>query len=267
MEQIIKMWVIVGVLASSMSIARGSEETDSVSERFTKAKLEFEYKNFAQAVKILRLLLYPTVQFTQEEDIVEGRAMLGLAYFYLGKRDRAREEFTALLYLRPQYDMDPFLVPPPAVEFFNAIRHNLLMQEKLRRVEGKNAEHDQKKNKQVQSVFRHIYTERTIERHSRFVACMPFGVGQFQNSHSTKGTTLAISAGATLGVNVFTFLFVWTLRDKDGYYAQDKLDLARGLQIAQYVSLGAFVALWVYGVIDANYYFQPVIEIKEKSLD
>ena len=91
---------------------------DSVSERFAAAQAEFGYKNFENAAKLLHPLLHPHVQLTAEDDIVKARQMLGLAYFYLGDPNRSREEFIALLYLRPDSRLDPFLIPPPAVQFF-----------------------------------------------------------------------------------------------------------------------------------------------------
>jgi len=80
---------------------------DSVSERLDRGASEFAYKNFENAAGIIEKLLYPTLQLTAEEDIVKAREMLGLCYFYLGQEDKARKEFTALLYLRPGHRLDP----------------------------------------------------------------------------------------------------------------------------------------------------------------
>jgi len=61
--------------------------------------------------------------------------MLGLAYFYTGRKEEAREEFIALLYMRPKYRLDTFLVPPPAVRFFDEIWKNPQMKDRLEQIE------------------------------------------------------------------------------------------------------------------------------------
>ncbi len=49
------------------------------------------------------------------------------------------------------------------------------------------------------------------------------------------------------------------LANDNGKYSESDADLARALRVTQYVSLGVFAATWIYGAIDANIYFEPVI--------
>jgi len=204
---------------------------DSISERLNRGASEFAYKNFANAAGILEKLLYPTLQLTAEEDIVTAREMLGLCYFYMGREQEARKEFTALLYLRPGHRLDPFLIPPPAVTFFDRIRNEP-----------------------------RIFFERDRLRRSRLIAFLPFGLGQFQNGDSLKGILLATGGGLSLTANIVCYSLLVALANDNGNYAREDLDLARGLRIGQYVSLGIFAAGWIYGAIDANIYFKPLTD-------
>jgi tetratricopeptide (TPR) repeat protein len=234
---------------------------DSVSERLDRGASEFAYKNFENAAGIIEKLLYPTLQLTAEEDIVKAREMLGLCYFYLGQEDKARKEFTALLYLRPGHRLDPFLIPPPAVAFFDRIRNDPRMKARLEKIEKERLAAIEKKNKKPpRTLVRRIYLERDRVRHNRLIAFLPFGLGQFQNGDSVKGILLATGGGLSLAANIVCYSLLVALANENGNYASEDLDLARGLRIGQYVSLGIFAASWIYGAIDANIYFQPLTE-------
>jgi len=240
---------------------------DSVPERFDRGRAEFEHKNFGNAIGILKELLYPAVLLTSEDDIVTAREMLGLSYFYVGEKDKAREEFTLLLYLRPRHRLDPFLVPPPAVAFFDRIWNDPAMKEKLEKIEKERKEKERleaakKKEKPPKTYVRRIYMQSREEHHSRFLTFLPFGVGQFQNKHNVKGILLASSGGLALITNITCYALRYSLRKQDpitGQYGYEDTELAEALEITQFVSLGVFLATWVYGVIDASIYFEPVV--------
>jgi hypothetical protein len=246
---------------------------ETVFERFDRGKAEFDHKNFGNAIEILKELLYPAVQLTKEADIVRAREILGLSYFYVGEEAKAREEFTQLLYLRPRHRLDPFLVPPPAVAFFDRIWNDPVMKEKLEKIEKERqdkerlrAEKEKAKEKPPKTVVRRIYMQSREEHHSRLLTLLPFGVGQFQNGHTTKGILLASGGGLALVANVTCFGLLSGLRKKTQdergrtkYYYEDE-ELADALTITTYVSFGVFMATWLYGVIDASIYFEPVVK-------
>jgi hypothetical protein len=238
---------------------------DTVFERFDRGKAEFEHKNFGNAIEILKELLYPTVQLTKEIDIVKAREMLGLSYFYTIEEVRAKEEFTQLLYLRPRYRLDPFLVPPPAVAFFDQIWNDPTMKEKLEKIENERKDKERleaKKEKPPKTIVRRIYMQSREEHHSRLLTFLPLGVGQFQNGHTTKGILLASGGGLSLAANVTCLGLLYGLRKRDvnGNRYYEDVPLAEALEIVTYVSFGVFLATWAYGVIDAGIYFEPVVK-------
>ncbi len=237
----------------------GTAFADSVTERFSSARLQFEYKNFSKAIELLDSLLYPQVQLTSEQNIVKAREMLGLAYFYTGRKDKAREEFKALLYLRPKHRLDSFLVPPPAVRFFDEIWKDPKMKDRLDQIERERiaAQRAAEKKQKHPSVVRRIYLERTITQKSYVMVFLPFGMGQFQNGDTALGITLASTQGLALLANMLSWSLRWGLEEKGGGYTDPSI--AEGLRMTQYASLGVFVGLYIYGVIDAWVDFQPQV--------
>jgi tetratricopeptide (TPR) repeat protein len=247
---------LAAALAAAL-LAPAALRAESVPDRFAAAQLQFDYKNFEQAIGLLRDLLYPEVLLASEGDIADAREMLGLAYFYTGDEPRAREEFTALLYLRPKHRLDPFLVPPPAVQFFDSIWQEPAMQERLEQIERERQAAEDAANKKAgqPTVVRRIYLERTVTEKHFWIVFMPFGLGQFQNSDTTLGIVMASTQGLALLANAITWTLRWGLQEEGGGYTDPSI--AQGLQIAQYSSLAVFGGLYLWGVVDAWLGFEP----------
>jgi len=221
----------------------------AASEKFERARLEFSYKNFENAARLLEELLRPQVQLAGEEEIVAAREMLGLCYFYLDRRDDARREFVALLRFRPWHRLDPFLIPPPAVAFFEGVRSEPELAEELKKLMV-----DKKPPAEKVRVLR---LERDVYMHPRWVMFLPFGAGQFENQQKLKGALFAAGQGLGLIGNIVCYSLLISLANENGRYQAEDMTLARGLQVGQYVSLGLFVLLWAAGALDANLNYSP----------
>jgi hypothetical protein len=238
---------------------------DSATVHFSAGKLEFDHKRFNETIQHLQSVLYPTVLLTEEDTIVQAREMLGLSYFYVGLPEKAQEEFKLLLYLRPRHRLNPFLIPPPAVIFFDQLWNDPAMKEKLEKIEKERQEKarlESEKNQQLSqpqpTLVRRVYLKQVETHRSRLVTFLPFGLGQFQNGHTLKGVLLASGSGVALATNILSYSFLSALALSDGKYSKGDVPLAERLKITQYVSLGFFAATWIYGIIDANIYFESV---------
>src|SRR6476646_7301757 len=60
-----------------------------------------------------------------EDQTLELHRIAGLSAFNLGKPEDAERHFGAVLRLDPDYAMDPFTVPPPAIALFEKIRKDM----------------------------------------------------------------------------------------------------------------------------------------------
>ncbi len=229
-----------------------------------RGKLEFYHKNFENAINLLHGLFYPEKRLNRESEIVEALELLALSYFYTGQENQAKTYFTKLLYVRPDHQLDPFIVPPPAVLFFNQIQARPEIQNRrLQKSEEEAVRRLPKKEKQpepAKTLVNDIYYERTIEHHSRIWMFLPFGLGQFKNGHTTKGAILASTQASALATNIFCYLLLTSMKNENGNFASTDVSLVKGLRTTGYISLGIFISLWIYGMVDANMYFQPMTE-------
>ena len=81
-----------------------------------RARDRFEFGAWADAAGTIRAWTAENPNATGP-DAIEAYRMLGIAEYQLGDQDQARAAFVSLLSLEPDDGLDPFLVPPPIVEF------------------------------------------------------------------------------------------------------------------------------------------------------
>lgn len=89
------------------------------------AKETYDFGDYAKAIKLLEPLLYPSSQFSEEEDEALAHKLLGASYFLTGDRDGARREFEAFLQLRPDESLDLFKFPPEMRALFDGVRREI----------------------------------------------------------------------------------------------------------------------------------------------
>lgn len=247
---------LLGLAAWPVFTARAESPT----KLLARARAEFDYQNFENAATLLEQLLVPQVRLTTEKDIVAAREMLGLCYFYLGKQQQARQQFIELLYLRPDHRLDPFMIPPAAVTFFDSITNEPAIRAKLEQIKkSRRANTKPTPPRQPPVRVQTLVRQRELVRRNRLVAFLPFGLGQFQNGDTLKGVLLASGGGLALVANITCYSLLVALANENGRYAPGDMQLARGLRIGQYVGLGLFAASWIYGAIDANLKFQSTV--------
>ena len=115
----------------------------------------------------------------------------------------AREAFIHLLSIDPDQTLDPFLVPPPIVEFFDQVRADAEpelapLRERKRQL--------QEQERLAEEARRRLLAEEhvrsgppskvvVVEEHIYMLNFLPFGVGQFQNGDTTKGIIIAVVPG------------------------------------------------------------------------
>jgi len=86
-----------------------------------RAKDRYEFGAWADAAGAVRQVFaqYPDLP---EAQAVEAWRILGLAEYQLGDQSAARDAFIQLLSVNPDYALDPFLVPPNIVDFFDRVK-------------------------------------------------------------------------------------------------------------------------------------------------
>jgi hypothetical protein len=275
-----------GVLVlCALSRPVNADSTTDPSGLLSSGRLAYERGDYEQAVKILRPLLYPSIELSTEESVLEAHRLLALSYLLLNKEPEAEQEATALFSLQPSFQLDPVVDPPMAVHFFESIRQR--QQERLLELERRQKEEversrkeEERRQKEAHARAERVYIERTVERHSRLLGLVPFGVGQVQNGQRGKAIFFAVSELLTGLVSVSAYLAIdqrypaaavagdpSAPRDsRTRFFPASDKSTAQALVGLQLGSGIAFWGLLAWGIIDAEVLFKKEVEVKKREL-
>jgi tetratricopeptide (TPR) repeat protein len=244
-----------------------------------RAKDRFEFGAYGDAAGTLRQLLAGDPDLTEAE-FVDAYRVLGISEYHLGDLALARSAFVNLLSHDPDFSLDPFLVPPAIVEFFDRVKKEheealVPLRERKRALEAEQRLADEAKRKLfAEELARNGPPARVVrvERHHYFFNWLPLGAGQFQNGEKGKGTAIAAGQLFLGAVNIGAFIMHNQIaQDRKGCvsgqpgcsrppYSDSDRKLLKQIDTVKYVSAGLFWALYAYGVWDAHAHYVPVVE-------
>lgn len=245
-------------------------------EEFESARSAYESQDYALAVKRFAALGGgDSPALTNRSLLLESKKYLGASYLFLGKLQLAEAEFERLLRMDPQYILDPLAFPGEVQRLFAGVKSRLDAERRTAEVEQKREqERLQKLESDKQGAERRRWgqltemaeTERVQEVHSRWVALMPFGIGQLQNGNGDLAAVLAVSEGSLLVVSFVSWIVHENLRGQQpGLNERDEFSLTeRVSRYTNQVSLGLFGAVALTGIIDAQLRFQENVWSERK---
>ena len=206
------------------------------------AEADFRELQYRRAEQTLRGLLYPQSRLETPDERLRAREVLGACLWYLGEKDKSREEFQWLLLKQPGHTLDKFVYPKPLLGFFEAVRDVLVEQGLIVRVTESPG--DEPKPPTILRI-----TQRETSRASAF---MPFGVAQFEQDRDGWGTFFATSQTAVALANIGSYVAYVSI------YQGDDKDLTQALFISTITTGAVWIALTAWGIIDANVTYEPV---------
>jgi tetratricopeptide (TPR) repeat protein len=175
---------------------------------FESARRNYEKQNYAKAAKGLESLVGGVVPRAQNPVVrLESRKYLGATYLFLGKKDAAREQFRLLLGEDPDYDIDPVAFPEAVVQTFQEVqkeaaaeraRKTALEEARQKRERADELEGLISQQQRIQILEELAATETVEKVNSRWIAALPFGIGQFQNEDRPLGIMFAVTESAFL---------------------------------------------------------------------
>jgi hypothetical protein len=249
----------------------------SPESRLSDGRIAYERGDYAAAVQTLVPLLYPSIELSTEDAVIEAHRLLALSYILQKKETQAEEEATSILALRPSFQLDPIVDPPTAVAFFETVRRRQsdrlreARERERRQAEARaRAEDEQRRTLEEQRRRAAEAPYRSGLPRNRLVATIPFGVGQWQNGQPRKAA-LFLSSELVFG---FASLGGWLALEQKypvdpmtskRYYPGDERTTAQALVGLQ---LGAGVAFWatlIWGVIDAHVLFKRQLTPKRRD--
>lgn len=276
-------------LALSCLLLAGAAAAQVVPEREVEiARALYDAGKYAEALQRATDAL-GLANFSEVER-VKLQEVAALSAFNLGDTKAAQASFLNLLKLNPDYILDPFAVPPPAIKLFDQVRKehadalNMVRQQLALRLEQQKreqaererlAKEQEERRRRAQEAATEM-TVRSIEKRSILVNFIPFGAGQFQQGRVGWGVAFAVSEGVMAVLNLVSFfaiesLFdderrVWTDRvteDGTGVYVEvlrrvpasrrTERDVWTGLKYGTGI---AFYALWAAGIAEALVHHQ-----------
>ena len=277
--------LVLGALMLQAPPPEEEREGPSAVEAMNKARVTFEYGDYAGAARLLNTLV-EVGRFESPALRAEAYRLLGLADTYLNRQGEAYSAFLEYLYLEPDAELDAFYVPPAAVAFFERVKKEaepkLAPIRAQRRAElaarRKAAAEEAERRHQVEleEERKRLLTlqpsiERRIIQREFWVSLLPFGVGQIQNGDRTLGITLATSQVIAGAASAGSALLIEQLRDDStGKFgnrgAGSPYALATRLNIVKWVGAGIFYALWAGGAVHAALRYQPEQQLPDRLL-
>jgi len=228
---VMRRWCVIACAVGGLSVAApvlpahaapspSSPTSSSVDQQLAAASRNFAEGDYATVELLVRgLLERPDLPRPER---AESLRLYGLALFFLSRQGEAEGALLAYLKLEPDAHLDPALLPPEAIAFFEAVRARHAGE--IRRQRGK---------------------KRRLA-----VALIPI-VGQFHNDQPTKGWLVAISSAALLAANLTTFAVLKSNchPDRTCSFGADR---GRTLRTVNILSGMALVGVLVYGVVDGG---------------
>lgn len=238
-----------------------------------KARAAYLARNYAEAEERLRALVDPKTGLKDVSLLSQARMYLAAVLLAQNKRELGAEVFEKLILEDAAFEPDPLSFPGDVINTFFDVRVQL--QERIRqaaqnsaRLEAEKrarAEQERRRQEAWLAKVKQLATEEKITVHnSRVVALLPFGAGQFQNREPVLGWMFLVSESAlVLGTMITVPLFIYADGRKNGQgadlerKAQIYKDRADTIQTVNLSLVGAFAAVAITGVVQANLAYVP----------
>jgi tetratricopeptide (TPR) repeat protein len=263
-----RRWTALAAALLAPAIAHGEPEL------LRQARNNFEFGKYEQAARLVEELLEKK-QLSDGGELVEAFRIHGLSHFYLGRRSEARRSFVKALSANPDLELDPLLVPPSAIEEFEAVKREnetTLAELRLRRraaAEEKRLENEARRKllegdelrRREPIEVRSMQIIERVEKHNLLSTLLPFGVAQFEQGRNTSGALFATIQGVTLFASVLSYAQVQDRIESTGKVKKENLAIAQRWRAANWVSFGLAALTYVGGVTEAAFHFR-----EERSL-
>ena len=248
-------WSLVALLMLLAWLWPRGDATAAPSDELTAARQQFRAGNFSAALPQLNLLLYPVPRLATPEALVEAHTLLGACAVETRETAMATREFTQALTLDENLTLDPLLFSAATIAHFLATKANLRERALAERQARELALERERLRRYRESLV--FYEVRPY-----YVNFIPFGAGQFQNNHTTKGMFFATSQALTGGGSLAIWLY---LVSNYGYNGRVPPEDAAAVRRWQQIQIGAgatCLGLMAWGVVDALVYYQPRAHVR-----
>lgn len=259
--------LLVGAVLGVVRPAAASDLDD-----FQVCRAVYETREWPRAVACFEGLVGgESPRLTSSSLTLESRKYLAAAYYFVGRREAAADQFERLLRDDPSYELDASSFPVEVVELFGHVREEI--RDEIRLAEEREAEAARRAYElaRIRALVALFEEEAEVEiENSRWVAAIPFGVGQFERGEDGLGAffliseaIFAVTAGVTLGVHEFVLGSSRTGGVAPARVAEAN-QILLGMEITNWISFGAFVLLAGSGILEAQLNFRDTRVVRHR---
>lgn len=273
-------------LAALLLTASPARADDAQS--FELAKNRFDAGQYDEAHKRFSSLLEPSAEpcdrvtssattpckLTDPDFVERARAFDAASLLALGQEPKADQRIEAILRQNPSYKPDPAVFPPAVVDRFTVVSGRLRTELEKIEQERDRKRRDQKiaeekareaEEKWIADVAR--MASEGVERNSRWLALLPFGVGQYQNGDIGLGVAFTVGEALLVGASLVSAGLVnyFATRDPNQLTPSgeqlNRADLNQSIRTAVLVNQATFTAWAVAaaaGIVQAQIAFKPI---------
>ncbi|HEY3822898.1 MAG TPA: hypothetical protein VGL81_37290 [Polyangiaceae bacterium] len=271
---------LAALVCATPGVARADAKTD-----LEKAHNAYVAHRYDDAEARLRALLDPATSELKDPDLIaDARMYLAATLLAEKKNDEAASTLEDLLIARPDYQADPMRVALEAIDALTDAKArlrdklNAMQAEKVRKAQEEKAKVEEERQKQLlrlEMLEKLATTEVVVERHSRWLSLVPFGVGQFQNGQTTEGwiflTSEGILAAGTVVAAGFAYAYeerAWQYHEQGNSSAQSAYSsAAHWAAITDDILAGGLVLTALAGVIHAQATYVPEsVQIRKREI-
>ncbi|MCZ6807554.1 MAG: hypothetical protein O7F08_11415, partial [Deltaproteobacteria bacterium] len=207
----IALFGLAYLLVAAVAVPAAADELSD----FESARRAYDRQNYTKAAKEFESLVGGVVPRARNPVVrLEARKYLGATYLFLDKKEAAREQFRLLLDEDDEYDIDPIAFPEAVVQTFQEVKREVEI-ERAREEALQVSRQQQERTEELERLIRQqrieaieeLASTETVERvNSRWIAALPWGIGQFQNQNRKLGIMFAVMESAFLAASIATFV-------------------------------------------------------------
>jgi tetratricopeptide (TPR) repeat protein len=266
----------------AVSFAAAPARADDATE-LERAKSSYDAGRYAEGVERFREILNPSSPngLREPSAIERARAYYAACLIALGRAEEADAEIEKIIRNNPVYSPDPVAFPGKVVDRFIEIKSRLkgeieaAFRARSAAEAAAKAKAERQQREYIEALQQLARNETSVVRNSRWIAMVPFGVGQFQNGQDTLGYTFLVAESVLAIASVTTRIIHEGLiadyadainqaeASKSGEtvdYAKFKSQLDTAYNVNLYTT-GAFALVALTGILHAQVTFVP--EVRE----
>jgi hypothetical protein len=258
------------LLTAAICLASGGLAVADALQDFDKARSSYEAGRYPEAAERFQAMLGPKSDAASQPGLIERvRIYHAACLIALSRPLEADAQIETILRANPSASPDPVVFPSAVLDRFSdvhaRIRHELEWRAAEKAAQEERAKKQfeatkKRESERIAALERQARQEALVVRNSRWVAAVPFGVGQFQNRQTALGWVLLTSETVLAAGSIVTFLMVQSLQSLGNDPGIDRDALNTRVHTVKLINQASFAALMVLaagGIAHAESTFVP----------